>query len=149
MRFFVDSPSNMRDVASYILNNLKASDGATVLALSGDLGAGKTTFTQNLANILGILDTVNSPTFNILKKYKIFANDKFQHLIHIDAYRLVDSKDLLNLGFLDILNDTKNLIVIEWPERVSDILPEKAIKIEFQHDNIDSRIINIEDATIR
>ncbi len=103
---------------------------ATVVALSGDLGAGKTTFTQSIARAFGIPEAVTSPTFVILKTYAL-SGQKFERLIHIDAYRLHDGEELRALGFVDLLSDPKNLIVIEWPERVKDVLPEHAITISF------------------
>lgn len=118
---------------------------ATVLALSGDLGAGKTTLTKGFANALGILDIVNSPTFNILKKYSVSDNKLFKHLIHIDAYRLANSHDLISIGFSDLLRDPSNLIIIEWPERVVEILPPETLNIQINHIDIDTREIILRD----
>jgi tRNA threonylcarbamoyladenosine biosynthesis protein TsaE len=106
---------------------------ATVVGLYGDLGSGKTAFTQAVAKTLGIETTVTSPTFVIEKIYKI--NDEqstgFTHLIHIDAYRLERSEELLKLGWHEIVTDPSNLIIIEWPEGVSDILPANHIHLKF------------------
>ncbi len=108
--------------------------GATVLALHGDLGAGKTTFVQTLAGELGIEESVMSPTFVIEKVYALPKKNKlFKKLIHIDAYRIEDSKELTQLGWDDIVSDPKNIIAVEWAERVTDILPKSTINIALSH----------------
>jgi tRNA threonylcarbamoyladenosine biosynthesis protein TsaE len=101
---------------------------ASLVALSGDLGAGKTTFAQAAAAALGVKESVNSPTFIILKVYALFGQ-RFDHLIHIDAYRLEGGAELMALGFDDLLRDPGNLILIEWPEHVMGILPEERTNI--------------------
>lgn len=105
---------------------------ATVYGLSGDLGSGKTTFTKEVAEILGISkDEVTSPTFVIEKKYAI-THVQFTHLIHIDAYRLESSKELENIGWNEVTQSSQNLILIEWPEKVRDIMPEFSQTIYFK-----------------
>ncbi|MDQ5957845.1 MAG: tRNA threonylcarbamoyladenosine biosynthesis protein TsaE [Patescibacteria group bacterium] len=116
---------------------------ATVLALFGDLGAGKTSFTQGLAEALGVTETISSPTFVIEKIYDL-QNQSFQKLIHIDAYRLDEAEDLLKLGFTDQLSETDNLIVLEWPEKVFDALPTNIKKINFKFINEETREIEYE-----
>ena len=112
---------------------------ATVLALYGDLGVGKTTITKEIAKHLGILEKVISPTFVIMKIYK--TNDKkFKNLIHIDAYRLEKSEEIKQLGFEDLLKDKNNLIIIEWPEKVEDYLPSNTHKIILEHRDDTTRI---------
>lgn len=96
---------------------------ATVVGLYGDLGAGKTAFTQCVAKALGIEEKVLSPTFVIEKIYELLGQ-KFSHLIHIDAYRMDSSDELVHLGWKEIISNPKNLILIEWPERVLDVMPE-------------------------
>lgn len=103
---------------------------ATVVGLSGELGSGKTAFAKGVAKALGVLQTVTSPTFVIEKIYKL-EGQQFSHLIHIDAYRLSDSNELVTLGFNEVLRDPNNLVLIEWPERVSDVLPTGARIIHF------------------
>jgi tRNA threonylcarbamoyladenosine biosynthesis protein TsaE len=95
------------------------------LGLIGPLGAGKTTLVQYLAKALGVKQTVNSPTFVLLKEYSI--RGKFKKIIHIDAYRLSSEWALLEIGLADYLVDKKNLIVIEWADKVKKILPLKTI----------------------
>jgi tRNA threonylcarbamoyladenosine biosynthesis protein TsaE len=110
--------------------------GATLVTLSGELGAGKTTFTQFIAQALDITDTVNSPTFVIEKIYEIPDSPnprKFERLIHIDAYRLRDAGDLGVLGFDEIMSHTGTLILLEWPEQVAGIAERASVRILLEH----------------
>ncbi len=122
--------------------SMNYSDNALVVGLYGDLGSGKTTFTQDVAKILGIEGDITSPTFVIEKIYDIEHKD-FKKLIHIDAYRLDSGKELLVLEFENILKDPHNLILIEWPERVLDVLPEKHTKVFFKFISENEREIEI------
>ena len=101
---------------------------ATVITLSGELGAGKTYFTKAFGKSLGIKEVINSPTYVIIKSYKL-KSKHYEKLVHIDAYRLKNGKDLLKLGFMEIIDNPKNLVVIEWPEIVEEIIPKNAIKL--------------------
>lgn len=109
--------------------------GGEIIALSGDLGAGKTKLSQGIALGLEVKKTVNSPTFVIAKKYP-----GRKTLIHIDAYRLNSASDLINIGWEDFINpDT--VILIEWPERIKKILPAKTIWIKIKSQGDDCRKI--------
>jgi len=138
------SVTHTAKIAYVFLKNIKPNkNGATVVGLSGDLGSGKTTFTKEVANILGIKkDLVTSPTFVIEKIYKISHPD-FSHLIHIDAYRLEKSEELVKLGWDEIIKDSKNLILLEWPERVKDILPKETKMVYFEFIDEETRRIKI------
>ena len=102
--------------------------GATVLALHGDLGAGKTTFTQALGRALGVAEQITSPTFTIMKGYET-TDVGFIHLIHMDAYRIDDISELGPLRFGEILSTPKTLFCIEWAEKISAALPEKVLNL--------------------
>ena len=106
-------------------------DTALVVGLYGDLGSGKTTFTQAVAKIFGIKEDITSPTFVIEKIYNI-DHANFTNLVHIDAYRLDSAKELAVLDWDRTLGNQKNIIFIEWPERVIDILPANHAKIYFK-----------------
>ncbi len=110
--------------------------GGEVLCLTGDLGAGKTVFTKGIASGLGITKIITSPTFVLMKVYGI-KNENIKHLIHIDAYRLSHGDDLEAIGALDYFGKPNCLTIIEWPERVSEILPKEKIdvKIKILKDN--------------
>jgi tRNA threonylcarbamoyladenosine biosynthesis protein TsaE len=105
---------------------------AHIVGLSGELGAGKTTFVKALAGELGVPEAVRSPTFVIEKIYKLPEGGPCAHLIHIDAYRLGGGSELAALGFAQLLEDPDNLIVIEWPEHVEDVLPNDWMKLTFE-----------------
>ncbi|MDO8524793.1 MAG: tRNA (adenosine(37)-N6)-threonylcarbamoyltransferase complex ATPase subunit type 1 TsaE [bacterium] len=102
-------------------------DRALVLALSGNLGSGKTTFTQGLAKFLKIKGRVNSPTFVVMKRFK--------NLYHIDAYRLNKPEEILELGFKEIIANPKNIVVIEWPEKIKKFLPKQTHFLKFKFIN--------------
>jgi tRNA threonylcarbamoyladenosine biosynthesis protein TsaE len=104
---------------------------ATVIALSGDLGAGKTTFVQQIAEILGVSETVTSPTFVIMKSYET-TDALFQTLVHIDAYRIEDDSEMKPLNFADLMTKPQTLVCIEWAERISAFLPAHTIKIDLE-----------------
>ncbi|OHA17999.1 MAG: tRNA (adenosine(37)-N6)-threonylcarbamoyltransferase complex ATPase subunit type 1 TsaE [Candidatus Taylorbacteria bacterium RIFCSPHIGHO2_01_FULL_46_22b] len=106
----------------------KSRKGAIVLALYGDLGSGKTTLVQEIGKLLGVIETMQSPTFVIMKLYDI-SYKPFAKLIHIDAYRLEHADELVHLGWNELIADPKNLIALEWADRVKDLLPAGAIKI--------------------
>jgi tRNA threonylcarbamoyladenosine biosynthesis protein TsaE len=109
---------------------------ATLVTLSGELGAGKTTFVQSLAKALGITDTVNSPTFVIEKIYSIPPSSppkQFQRLVHIDAYRLKSVGDLNVLGFGEVMSHAGTLVVLEWPEQVVGIAEQATVRILLEH----------------
>jgi tRNA threonylcarbamoyladenosine biosynthesis protein TsaE len=107
---------------------LEPGAAARVVALSGELGAGKTTFTQTIAREFGVEDQVNSPTFVIEKIYEC-STGPFVRLIHIDAYRLQNAHELEVLGWPEIVADKDNLILIEWPENVEELIPPEATRI--------------------
>ena len=132
MQIEIKDLSHLKEGAIKILQNVlnKNSKGALIICLSGDLGAGKTTFVQTCASLLGIEERITSPTFVIMKKYKLNEGEvlgevapkldikQYKNLIHIDAYRLGGERDLESLRFMDFVKDRANIIFIEWPERL-------------------------------
>ena len=120
----------MEHEASRFIDALPAeAKGATLVTLSGELGAGKTTFTQYIAKALGVADTVNSPTFVIEKIYEIPEDARFSRLVHIDAYRLQGVSDLNVLGFGEVMSHRGTLILLEWPEQVVGISEQASVRI--------------------
>lgn len=100
---------------------------AFVVGLEGELGGGKTTFLQGFAKGLGIKEKILSPTFVIMKK--------FNNFYHIDCYRIEKPKELLDLGFKKITSNPKNIIVIEWADRIRKIMPKHTLWIKFDFIN--------------
>ncbi len=103
---------------------------ATILVLTGPLGAGKTTFTQGLAQGLGITDKIISPTFIIMRQHPVPHTPKI--LYHLDLYRLSAQQSLHELGLSELFTDPNNIVVIEWSEKISDQLPPYTLKINFK-----------------
>lgn len=121
---------------------------AFVIGLEGELGGGKTTFLQGFARGLGIREKILSPTFVIMKKFKIRGNSysnscKFANLYHIDCYRIQKPKELIDLGFKEIISEPKNIVVIEWADRVRKIIPKTAIWIKFKFIDKNRRMLII------
>ncbi len=141
------------DLAKDLLNKPNKEKNAVVLALEGVLGAGKTTFTQGFAEGLDMKEDITSPTFVILKEYKIKAKSKkskvkshdksLERFYHIDCYRLKDESDLDSIGFFEILKDPKNIILIEWAGKIKKALPKKYTSIKFYYISENKRKISI------
>ncbi len=110
--------------------------GGTVILLSGDLGSGKTTFSQFLGKYLGVKRHMTSPTFNIIKSYN--ADVKLHHM---DCYRLEDSEE--DLGFDEYFNDT-DIALVEWPQFIAEFLPEDVISININYESENERLVTIE-----
>jgi tRNA threonylcarbamoyladenosine biosynthesis protein TsaE len=119
---------------------------AKVLALKGDLGGGKTTFLQGFAKGLGIKDKILSPTFVIMKKFKIPGNKKFKNFYHLDCYRIKNQKEIPDFGLKEIFFNNQNIVAIEWAERINAILPAKKILLKFKFLNKKNRKIWIKNA---
>lgn len=125
MNHLSKSAEDTKKLAQAFLDSIEVGERAVVVALKGDLGAGKTAFAQAVGEILGVGENMHSPTFVIQKVYSISWRN-FKNLIHIDAYRLDKESELLHLGWEKIIEEPENLILLEWPERVSGIIPESA-----------------------
>ncbi len=129
-----------RNFAIKFASELKPKDQkALVIGLYGNLGAGKTTFMKYFAEALGVKETIQSPTFVIMKFFNLSIPTSpaggfpsFNKLIHIDAYRLDSGDDLLKLGWGGVISDQKNIVCIEWPDRVAEIMPAH-IMLKFEH----------------
>lgn len=144
MGYITKSLEETQKLAAEWLTSLSARDAkldkAMVVGLSGELGSGKTSFTQGVAKALGVEEHVTSPTFILERIYIIsslphrlqIANCSFQHLVHIDAYRLEGEHELKQIGFDELAADASNLILIEWPERVAEGLPKDMLTLKFE-----------------
>lgn len=115
---------------------------ARVVALSGDLGAGKTTFIQGFAKALGITDRLISPTFVLMRRYPLKDSGM---LYHLDVYRLDNNlqEEIKNLGLSEVWNTKGNIVVIEWAEKIKDLLPEGTIWITFEYMDENTRKIKV------
>lgn len=107
-------------------------EDALIIGLSGDLGAGKTVFVKAAARDLGITATVTSPTFVIEKVYKL-AKEPYSFLIHIDAYRLNSCEEMKHIGWDMLQKDPKNIIFVEWADRIEICMPMSTEWITIEH----------------
>jgi len=153
------STKQTQSLASQLAKKILAREpraGALVLALTGDLGSGKTTFIQGLAKGLGIRARIASPTFVIMRKFQIPRNKKrtnskfqiskfktFKKFYHFDCYRLQKPEEILELGWREILADPKNIMAIEWPERIKKFLPKETNHLNFKFIDKNQREIRI------
>lgn len=131
------------EAAAFLATLAPLETGATLVTLSGELGAGKTAFTKALAVHLGINDSVTSPTFVLEKIYELAPGTSrgFTRLVHIDAYRLKGGSELAPLGFDELMKDTTNLVMLEWPEQVMDQLPQPNVRISIVANDDGSRTL--------
>ena len=129
--FEVRSVEETWGLAKKLAAELKPGD---VVCLEGDLGAGKTTFTQGLAAALGVPGRVNSPTFCIVQEHRrqSTAADCCRLLVHMDLYRLHGEDDVIAIGWEDYLAEGA-VLVVEWPERAGALIPADAKHVVFTH----------------
>ena len=146
--FTTTSPEQTQDLAVRLIKELSRAGAvrgtSTIVALRGDLGAGKTIFVQGAARALGVDEQVTSPTFVIEKVYQLPEGRSWRHLIHIDAYRLSGEEELHTIGWGELATDPHNLIMIEWPERLGLGVPERAVRVTLEQVDERTRVIGIE-----
>lgn len=112
---YAELPAVVRDLLATVVAT--PTPGATLVTLSGDLGAGKTTLVQTLGQILGVTETITSPTFVVMKQYPI-THEQFDTLVHIDAYRFETEAEAGPLNLAALFTTPRTLICLEWPERL-------------------------------
>ncbi|MBL7156072.1 MAG: tRNA (adenosine(37)-N6)-threonylcarbamoyltransferase complex ATPase subunit type 1 TsaE [Candidatus Pacebacteria bacterium] len=113
---------------------------AVIIGLIGELGSGKTCFTQGFANGLDISNKILSPTYVILKRFQI-SGSMFHDFYHIDCYRIKAEKEILDLGFANMCQNPENIIVIEWADQIKEILPKQTLFLKFKFINKNKREI--------
>jgi tRNA threonylcarbamoyladenosine biosynthesis protein TsaE len=132
----------IKEILAVISDSYKQESSACVVCLSGDLGAGKTTMTQLIAKELGVIESLQSPTFVIKKIYNT-QSEVYKKLIHMDAYRLEGEENIDMLRLDEDFKIPNTLMMIEWPEMIETLIPENAIHVTIQHDN-GGRIITLD-----
>ena len=120
-----------REVGEAMSASLRARDA---VVLTGELGAGKTTFVQGVARGLGIEDQVSSPTFTLVKEYRGILD-----IAHVDVYRLQRVQDVVDLG-LDELGDGEGVLLVEWGDAVEDLLPDERLRVELTTEDLESDV---------
>lgn len=144
-QFVSRSSAETQSFAKTILEKFsKKGPRPLVLALSGDLGSGKTTFVQGLAKALGVKEKVRSPTFVLVKWHKLRRkNLASRRFVHVDAYRLQKSSEAKRLGLEKVFKDRDAVVAIEWAERIRKLIPKHTTWIQFRHRSPRERIITI------
>lgn len=141
MEITTHSTSETEELAKQIASKLKPKD---VLALYGDLGSGKTTFTSHLVKALGSESRVQSPTFVIIRNYEV-SKSLIKTINHVDLYRLTSFDEAEDLGLFEMLNDAASISIIEWPELIEEKLPSNAKRIYFKYVSENERQIDAQD----
>lgn len=129
MKLTTNSEAETRALGKNLGARLK---GGEILALTGNLGSGKTTFVKGLARGIGLRKKIKSPTFVIFQTYHI-PGKKLGMFYHFDLYRLGNGKDLRDIGFQEIISSPRNIAVIEWPEKAKKKLPKRTVYLKFIH----------------
>lgn len=124
--------AEMTTVAEELLSILPQKKSANTLALSGELGAGKTALVRALARQLGVSEHITSPTFVIMKTYTPSQHASFETLVHIDAYRVEDPAEMEVLGLSELFQKERTLICIEWPEHIQELIPKDALSVRIE-----------------
>jgi tRNA threonylcarbamoyladenosine biosynthesis protein TsaE len=133
MNFIAKSPTQTKKLGEILAKEIlkiKKRKRGWLLGLRGGLGGGKTTFLQGFAKGLGIRKKILSPTFLIMKRFQL-SDPYFQYFFHIDCYRIQKPKEILSLDFKKIISDPKNIIAVEWSDRIKEILPKDIFTIKF------------------
>jgi len=118
----------------------RSGERAAVLGLIGNLGGGKTTFLHGFAKGLGIKEKVNSPTFIIMRRYKM-QDARYKNFYHLDCYRLNKPREILDLGWKEIIENPKNIVAVEWAGKMKKIMPQETIWLNFEFVNDKTRKI--------
>ncbi|HOY56064.1 MAG TPA: tRNA (adenosine(37)-N6)-threonylcarbamoyltransferase complex ATPase subunit type 1 TsaE [bacterium] len=141
-KYISSSEKETKNIAKKIAANFTS---GMVLGLIGNLGSGKTQFAKGVGEYFKTKKPINSPTFVLIKLYAIAQPAAIKTLVHIDCYRLQNPQELLDLGFQEILANKDNLVIIEWADKIKDILPLKAVFINFEYGKLpDTRKIIIQ-----
>ena len=125
----INNLTSTEDIAKELANFIKKNKKNYTIGLIGDLGAGKTTLVKYLAKHLNITKNVNSPTFVLMKVYNLTNIHPINKFVHIDAYRLNNESDLEEIGVKEYIESINSLTIIEWADKVSNLLPKNSIFI--------------------
>ena len=128
----INTPADLRAIGQAILDHHTTHGAvALVISLQGDLGAGKTAFTQELGKLLGVTEVITSPTFTIMKQYQT-AHPQWQTLVHIDAYRLESETETKPLHIAQVISRPNTISCIEWPEIIPASIPDFAYQLQIE-----------------
>jgi tRNA threonylcarbamoyladenosine biosynthesis protein TsaE len=125
-QLYINGVEQLSEVSDYLLSMRNEAD---IIAFYGAMGAGKTTLIKNLCHRMGVTDEVNSPTFAIVNEY---VTEEGESVYHFDFYRIKKIEEAYDIGFENYF-DSGNLCLIEWPEMIEPLMPEKYIRVEIRH----------------
>jgi len=128
----ITSLSELGQFGEETINTIKQKNTAHVIGLQGDLGSGKTALTKEFAKVLGVKEEITSPTFVVMKTYAVPNHEFIKTLVHIDAYRIEENDEMRIIHFDELLKDSTNLIVIEWPEQIEALIPSDALRMSIE-----------------
>jgi tRNA threonylcarbamoyladenosine biosynthesis protein TsaE len=138
-KFITTSPKETAVIAKELAARLR---GGEVIALYGNLGAGKTTFAQALAKALGVKKRVQSPTFILMQEYPLVKRGALKAFLHVDAYR-GDVAQLSAVGLAEYLRRPDTVVLVEWADRIQAMLPKKMITVRMTHRGNGARGITV------
>ncbi len=133
IKIFTNSPSQTKKVGEILAKEILKTKtrNSILICLKGQLGSGKTTFLQGFARGLKIKKRILSPTFVLLKRFPL-KNENFENFYHIDCYRIKKAKEILNLGLFQILKNKKNILAIEWANKIKKVIKQRALWLTFK-----------------
>lgn len=152
MLYLTSGPKETEKLAGFLLKKFLRTNPpvgekkALVIALEGELGAGKTVFVKGIAKSLKLGVKIKSPTFVLMREYRLASGLKskdLKHLYHLDCYRLRDHRDFMTMGIKEVFDDPRNIVLIEWADRIKKILPKKHTKIHIDHISKNERKITL------
>ena len=136
-RLSIDSEDQLHEVAEALLDSL---DGRTVVALRGEMGAGKTTLVRAVAEQLGASDQVTSPTFALVNQYEGAEGER---IFHFDFYRIEDEREAFDLGYEEYFY-SGDLCFVEWPEKIEGLMPDAVMEVRITVEGPTERSFEIE-----
>ena len=136
-RLSIDSEDQLHEVAEALLDSL---DGRTVVALRGEMGAGRTTLVRAVAEQLGASDQVTSPTFALVNQYEGAEGER---IFHFDFYRIEDEREAFDLGYEEYFY-SGDLCFVEWPEKIEGLMPDAVMEVRITVEGPTERSFEIE-----
>lgn len=141
--YYIEKIQEYHPIIDMLLeHHVKSGNKTLVITLEGDLGSGKTTFTQELGRCLGVIEPITSPTFTVMKQYEL-KQQHFDLLVHIDAYRFETVEEAKPLRLEEVFNFPRAVVCVEWPERISNLIPSEAVALTISIGENEKRSVTV------